>query len=293
MSVADQDNNYRILVVEDDVDLAEMLNDFFRDQGYQVDVAIWGEDALRLAQENPPHLVLLDIRLPDFDGYEVCRRLRQMHRTRAIPVIFLTEKRERDDKLAGLELGAVDYITKPFDMKELHLRMRNTLRRVDLKTQNNAVTGLPEGDLVEHQLMSMLERPTWGVVYAGINDLSRFRDKYGFVAADDVTRAISLILNNAIEEAGLPNPFIGHVDNIAFIIITQSDRCQNLAHNCRERLESAIPYFYPANEMFTNPDQMKREMLTVDIQCLTAQDAVITTLEELQTALANVPQPHG
>ena len=100
-----------ILIVEDDLDLAEMLNAYFRVQGYDVLTAAWGEDGVRLCQEKSPHIVVLDIRLPDIDGYEVCRRIRANRHTKSIPIIFLTERRDRDDKLHGLELGVVDYIT--------------------------------------------------------------------------------------------------------------------------------------------------------------------------------------
>ena len=78
----------QILIVEDDVDLAEMLNAYFRVQGYEVLTATWGEDAVRMAQDIPPDIILLDIRLPDIDGYEVCRQLREHRRTRKIPIIF-------------------------------------------------------------------------------------------------------------------------------------------------------------------------------------------------------------
>ncbi|PVE32348.1 hypothetical protein DC030_15185, partial [Enterococcus faecalis] len=102
---------------------------YFKVQGYQVFHASRGEDAVRMITEAAPDIAVLDIRLPDIDGYEVCRRLRQNRRMHDLPVIFLTEKREREDKLIGLELGAVDYITKPFDIQELRLRVRNALRR--------------------------------------------------------------------------------------------------------------------------------------------------------------------
>ncbi len=134
-----------ILIVEDDLDLAEMLNAYFRVQGYEVQTAAWGEDAVRMTREDPPDLVVLDIRLPDIDGYEVCRRLRTNRRTQDIPIIFLTEKRDRVDKLTGLELGVVDYITKPFDIQELRLRVRNSLRRATQTLLVNPVTNMPEG----------------------------------------------------------------------------------------------------------------------------------------------------
>ncbi len=152
-----------ILIVEDDIDLAEMLNAYFRVQGYEVLAAAWGEDAVRIAQQSAPDIALLDIRLPDIDGYEVCRRLRTHRRTESIPIIFLTERRDRIDKLQGLELGVVDYITKPFDIQELRLRVRNALRRAKLETLVNPVTGLSEGKLVDEQLQKLVGASHWAV----------------------------------------------------------------------------------------------------------------------------------
>ncbi len=83
-------------------------------------------------------MVILDIRLPDIDGYEVARRLRDNRRTADIPIIFLTEKRDRSERLQGLELGADDYITKPFDVQELRLRIRNALRRAEQDTPHKS-----------------------------------------------------------------------------------------------------------------------------------------------------------
>ena len=118
-----------ILIVEDDLDIADMLNAYFRVQGYEVLTVNWGEDGMRSCLTGTPDLVILDIRLPDIDGFEVARRLRANRKTREIPIIFLTEKRERKDRLKGLELQADDYITKPFDIQELRLRVRNALQR--------------------------------------------------------------------------------------------------------------------------------------------------------------------
>ncbi len=134
----------KILIVEDDPDVAEMLNAYFRVQGYEVFTVNWGEDGVRAGQSVAPDLIILDIRLPDIDGFEVARRLRSDRRTNEIPIIFLTEKRDRGDRLQGLEVGADDYITKPFDVQELRLRVRNALKRVSQGSLTNPVSGLPE-----------------------------------------------------------------------------------------------------------------------------------------------------
>ena len=92
-----------------------------------------------------PHLIVLDIMLPDIDGYEVCRTLRTNTRTSHIPVIFLTQKDERSDKLKGLELGADNYITKPFDIEELKLYVQNAIARSERESLTDPQSGLPSG----------------------------------------------------------------------------------------------------------------------------------------------------
>src|SRR5512143_560252 len=146
-----------ILIVEDDLDIADMLNAYFRVQGYDVLTVNWGEDGVRACTTNAPDLVILDIRLPDIDGFEVAHRLRSNRKTKEIPIIFLTEKRERGDRLKGLELQADDYITKPFDIQELRLRVRNALQRSRQGSLTNPVTGLPEGNLVDEAISVGLE----------------------------------------------------------------------------------------------------------------------------------------
>ncbi len=199
----------QILIVEDDIDLAEMLNAYFRVQGYEVLTAAWGEDALKMCQEILPDVVVLVIRLPDIDGYEVCRQLRARRRTENVPIIFLTEKRDRGDRLAGLELGAVDYITKPFDIQELRLRIRNALNRSRMENLTTPITGLPEGQLVDERLEGALKSHTWAVIVVSITGLEHFRETYGFVAGDDVIRAASLMVTNATREVGGEDDFVG------------------------------------------------------------------------------------
>src|SRR5688572_12361384 len=124
----------RILVVEDDFDISNMLRIYFTGQGFEVTVAPRGGDALAITRQSLPHLIVLDIMLPDMDGYAVCKELRTTTRTSHIPIIFLTQRDERSDKIAGLELGADDYITKPAIRSEEHTS--------ELQSQSNLVCRL-------------------------------------------------------------------------------------------------------------------------------------------------------
>ena len=275
----------KVFIVEDDGDLAEMLTAYFKVQGYEVAHAARGGDAVDLIDSFMPDIVLLDIRLPDIDGYEVCRRLRNDRRTHGLPVIFLTEKRERDDKLSGLELGAVDYITKPFDIQELRLRVRNVLRRASLNTLVNPVTGLPEGTLVREQLANMLRQPEWGLVLIGIHGLAKFRDRFGFVAADDVSRAITLMITNAMKETGGEDDYIGHATGDDFAIITTADKCARLADRCLIRLQPSIQYFYPALERHRIHELPESERLTIQVSSFSSHDHHFKNMNDLFATL--------
>ncbi len=221
-----------------------MLNAYFRVQGYQVTIANWGEDGVRLSQNDQPDLVILDIRLPDFDGYEVARRMRANRRTQDIPIIFLTEKREREDRLRGLALHAEDYITKPFDIQELRLRVRNALRRTTRGPLTNPVTNLPEGDLVDERLRECLLAHGWGILVITLDHFTEFRESYGFVASDDLLRAVAMMLHDAIREHGSPNDFLGHLTVNSFLLVIDSDSVDTLKERIRKRMDVSMDYFY-------------------------------------------------
>ena len=242
---------HKILIVEDDPDVSEMLNAYFRVQGYDVFTVNWGEDGVRAGQSILPDLIILDIRLPDIDGYEVASRLRKDRRTQEIPIIFLTEKRERVDRLQGFEVGADDYITKPFDVQELRLRVRNALQRVSQGSLTNPVSGLPEGPLVEERLSDAIHKSGWAILHISISHLDTFREAYGFVASDDVLRAISVMIHNTMKEennAGVTEDFLGHLSPTDFVVVTTPAKLTAFHERLSSRLEQSLDYFYPIKD---------------------------------------------
>lgn len=140
----------KVLVVEDDATLREALEYNLTHQGYTVSTAADGEQAVELARQQRPDIVLLDVMLPGVDGFEVCRRLRK---EMDIPILMLTARSEIVDRVVGLEIGADDYITKPFSMRELMARVKAHLRRQVLKKESAISEGevLACGDLVIHE----------------------------------------------------------------------------------------------------------------------------------------------
>lgn len=238
-------SNGRILVVEDDFDIANMLRIYFTGQGYKVDVAARGGDALAMCRKMPlPDLIVLDIMLPDIEGYDVCRELRTTTRTSHIPIIFLTQKDERSHKIAGLELGADDYVTKPFDIEELKFRVRTTIRAYQRTNNTDPKTGLPSGRLIEEQLRELMRRDNWTFILVGLNHFGIFSDVYGFVAGDEALRFIALLLNEVLNDFGTDNDFLGHASNDSFILITYSNQVQMMMDRLRQRFNDQIRSHY-------------------------------------------------
>ena len=234
----------RLLIVEDDADIANMLKIYFTGLGYDVDVAWRGSDALDKTRQVLPHLIVLDIMLPDIDGYEVCRTLRTNTRTSHIPVIFLTQKDERSDRLQGLELGADDYITKPFDIEELKLRVQGAIRRSERESLTDPRSGLPAGRLIEEQLRRTIRAAEWAYMDIRINYFDQFKDVYGFVAGDDLLRFSAMLIGEVVDELGTPNDFIGHAGGDNFIIVTTESAAPDIRQRLSERFSEEIQTHY-------------------------------------------------
>ena len=234
----------RLLVVEDDIDIGNMLKIYFSGMEFDVDVAMRGKDALEKTKQVLPHLIVLDIMLPDIDGYEVCRNLRTNMRTSHIPVIFLTQKDERSDKLQGLELGADDHITKPFDIEELKLRVQGAIRRSERESLTDPRSGLPAGRLIEDQLRRIIREKNWALLDARVNNFEPFKDVSGFVAGDDVLRFTSMLIGEVVDELGTTSDFIGHAGGDNFIIITKEDKSEAIKARLKERFDTEVQTHY-------------------------------------------------
>ena len=234
----------RLLVVEDDIDIGNMLKIYFSGMEFDVDVAVRGSDALEKTKQVLPHLIVLDIMLPDIDGYEVCRTLRTNMRTSHIPVIFLTQKDERSDKLQGLELGADDYITKPFDIEELKLRVQGAIRRSERESLTDPRSGLPAGRLIEEQLRRIIREKGWALLDAKVNHFEPFKDVYGFVASDNVLRFAAMLIGEVVDEMGSTSDFIGHAGGDSYIIITSDEKSAAIKARLQDRFDKEVQSHY-------------------------------------------------
>ncbi len=286
----------RLLIVEDDADISAMLSLYFSSLNYDVARASRGSEALEQTRQRLPHLIILDIMLPDLDGFEICRILRTQARTSHIPVIFLTQKDERSDKLQGLELGADDYITKPFDIEELKLRVQGAIRRAEREALTDPRSGLPAGRLIEEQLRQTIRQDGWAYMDIRINYFSQFNDVYGFVAGDDVLRFAAMLMGEVVDELGNATDFIGHAGGDNFIIITSEGAAENIRQRLKARFAEEVQTHYNFIDrqqgyiLTSGPGGVteKTPLMTLSVGIVTPKEQTFADIREITELAAEV-----
>lgn len=234
----------RILVVEDETDIANLLQIFFTNRGYEVETASKGREALIRTRSRQPDIIILDIMLPDLDGYEICRQLRTTTRTSHVPIVFLSQRDERSDVIAGLEMGADDYVTKPFDMEELGLRVRNAINAHRRTNMTDPRTGLPSARLIEEQLRKIIRSKGWTYVEIYLQYLPSFRNAYGYVASDEILRYASLLMNEVMNDVGGDKDFVGQAGDQTFVLITYAENASLIISELQHRFDDNIGAHY-------------------------------------------------
>ncbi len=265
----------RILAIEDDADVAELLVMYFDSQGYEVFHADTGGQGVALARAKLPNLILLDIMLPDMQGFEVCEALRAATLTKNIPIIFLTQRNARSDKISGLQIGADDYITKPFDVEELRLRVQSSIARATRDHIHEPVTGLPTGPMIEDEYQNFLSSGAkWQRLEISVAGFQGFKDTYGFLTANDALNLAAKVLSQGLAEYGSTNDFIGTSEDAHFVVLTHAADVEKYKKAVSEEFSERAKTLY----RFTDVDQgyvlldegKRAPLMHFDIQVKTA-----------------------
>jgi DNA-binding response OmpR family regulator len=234
----------KLLVVEDETITSDLLRRYFEIVGYSVLNALTGAAALEAAAAHHPAVIILDINLPDMDGYQVCERLRADPRTDHIPIIFLTRRGDRHDRLNGLRSGGDDYLTKPFDIDELRLRVHNIIDRMGGMTLVDARTSLPNTALIKERLPLLLAQPTSAYLDVQIEHLDSFAGQYGPVAANQVIRTTAKLIGDLLHEIDPRDSFIGHPRDDRFFIVARQAVIARVREGLDRRFREQVEKFY-------------------------------------------------
>jgi diguanylate cyclase (GGDEF)-like protein len=246
-----------VLVVDDDVDIATFIETNLKIEGFDVLVAHDGAEALELISASLPDLALLDVMMPKIDGIEVVRRLRSAASTASLPVIMLTSSWQPADKVVGLTAGADDYMVKPFDTLELVARVRSTLRRNADMRAVSPLTGLPGNHRINDEIELRTESgASFAVCHVDLDNFKAFNDRYGWLRGDDVIELLSTVLKLAGAEAGLPQPFIGHVGGDDFVVLCTPEQVESFCSDAVERFDAGVLALH-------EPEDVERGFLSV------------------------------
>jgi len=226
-----------VLLVDDERDLLSLLDFNFRSAGFETALAANGEEALRIATQRVPDLVLLDLMLPDLPGTEVCRRLRADPRTRDVPVIMLTARGDEIDRIVGFEVGADDYVTKPFSPREVVLRARAILRRAAGRPAERAVSavGPIRVDVEAHRVyvdggevtLTPLEFKLLRTLMARLGRVQpreRLLEEVWEMSTEVETRTVDTHMKRLREKLGAARELIETVRGVGYRMIDPADR---------------------------------------------------------------------
>ena len=235
----------KILVVDDDPLMRRIVVQSLGRSTYDIVEAESGVAGVECAIEQHPDLILLDVMMPEMDGFEVIRRLRAHPRTQSVPIILLTALGEMTEKVHGMQLGADDYMTKPFDPRELRARVQTHLKRSELYLQSSPLTNLP-GNHAIHQVLStrLATQEPLAVLYFDLSNFKSYNDIYGWLAGDEVIKRLGNIIVSAALDSSDKNVFVGHIGGDDFVVVTNPTCAEGIAQRSIQEFDRIIPEYY-------------------------------------------------
>ncbi len=239
----------RILIVDDDPLIRRVIIQSLDRNTYELLEAESGTVGVNMALQHRPDLIILDIIMPGLDGFEVIHILRRHPLTQNIPIIMLTGLGEMSEKVRGMQLGADDYITKPFDPRELRARVQAHLKRSEQYLQSSPLTSLP-GNMAIQQIMAVriASGEPLAVMYLDLSHFKMFNDKYGWLAGDQVLKEMGEIIVQVVLSRGDKDDFVGHVGGDDFVIVTRPQCAEEIAQRIIHDFDERVPLHYNSED---------------------------------------------
>ncbi|MFZ0493056.1 MAG: response regulator [Acidimicrobiia bacterium] len=235
----------RILVADDDPDIVQFVRVNLELEGFEVAEASNGRQALESVMNDPPDLVLLDVMMPELDGFDVLRRLRVHPSAANTSVILLTARTMPEDRIRGLDLGADDYVNKPFDVDELVARVKAVIRRSQTMRDVSPLTGLPGNFRISEEMeRRVAERGPLAIVHADLDNFKSFNDHYGFMRGDQVIKFTAHALLEAAAENEDRTVFVGHIGGDDFVGVVHPDSVVEFCEATIRIFDTGILDFY-------------------------------------------------
>jgi PAS domain S-box-containing protein len=287
----------KILLVDDDPGIRMICRDVLEAHGYLAREAPDGEKAILEARKFKPDLVLVDVMMPDMDGFQLAQKLRGDRETSLTPIIFLSARGQTADKVRAFKLGAEDYLVKPFDAAELVARVERALIRRDLELGASPTTRLPGSAAIENEIDRRLSSPAsadFAFCYLDLDNLKAFNDYYGYAKADGVILQTGDIVREVVARVGGLGDFIGHIAGDDFVFITTAELADRVCSTVIETFDRLVPLYYNKVDrergyIETNDRYgvlRKFPIMSVSIACVTRRSGFRTHVELSKVAAA-------
>lgn len=251
--------NKTVLVVDDDPNVGLLISAVLKKFNYTVVTLYSGEEVLRFLDNDKPDLILMDLRMPGLDGYALCKRIRDNPDTHGLPIIILSGVSEVDAKVNTIELGADDFITKPFDVRELRARINRILKRKSADVSLNPLTHLPGSPAIEEDVLKRIASGTpFAFAYIDADNFKAYNDVYGYAKGDTVIMHIASVLSDAAKAHAGQDYFLGHVGGDDFVLVTRPELIEAAGERIVREFDRTIASFY------TEEDRRRGYIVTMD-----------------------------
>lgn len=286
-----------ILVADDDPTVAMLVSAILHKDNHTVISAYDDKEVFSRLSDSNPGLVLLDLKMPGVDGYAICKKIRETPKTRYIPIIILSGVSETEAKVTCMELGADDFITKPFDARELRARVKRTLQRRSMDVSLNPLTHLPGSPSIEEETQKRLgSGQAFAFAYADIDHFKAFNDAYGYARGDAIISKLAEIFVKQAFVHPDADVFVGHIGGDDFVLLSRAREIENIAGEIAAEFDRVIPAFYDPNDVkrghITTTDRKKQirhfPIMTLSIAVVTPKASRNTHYAEIVAAAAEV-----
>ncbi len=235
----------RVLIVDDDANICAICMEVLSNQGFEAITANSLTEARAAMAAARPDVLLLDLSLPDGDGFAFLEEIKAERASSHLPVIFISARSETSAKVRALKLGGDDYLTKPFDAIELGARVESVLRRKEQELGSSPTTQLPGSGAIEREVQRrMRAKEAFAFCYLDLDNLKAYNDYYGFAKADGVVRQTGDLLREIVAQEGKRGDFLGHVAGDDFVFITDLSTVDAVCRRAIEVFDQIIPLYY-------------------------------------------------
>jgi len=281
----------RVLIADDEEIIIELVRDTLEADGYEVVSACNGKEALEKVYKEHPDVILLDIKMPEMDGFEVCEKIRQDVLLRNLPILMLTVKKTEESEVRGLQLGVDDYLTKPFRPAILKARIESALSRVRQGLNVNPLTYLPGNTIIAKEIESRLQagKDDFAVLYIDLDSFKAYNDYYGFHKGDEIIKTTARVILNAVNSESPEENFVGHIGGDDFIAVINHEKIQKVCEKIVKEFDNKILSYYDIEDRqkgFIEIENRKGEpekfpMVSVSIAVVTVKDRNYSHIGEI------------